>query len=289
MTSQRIAVLGSINMDWTVVTTRLPAPGETVLGSAIRTAPGGKGGNQAVASARSGAHTTFLGAVGDDNGAAELLRSLSDAGVDVASTRRVRGRSGTAVITVDEEGENSIVVVAGANSALTDLTERERAAIADADVLLCQFEIPMSTVVAGAVHAEANGTLVLLNPSPVLDLPNALLDVVDIVVLNTDEAARIGTVALGRIPHVITTLGSAGARYVGPNETFSVAAPSVSAVDTTGAGDAFTGALAAEWPSGPRRAVRWACAAGALAATREGASSGTREEIATLLERTTIG
>ena len=286
MTATRVAVLGSANMDLTTVTERLPEPGQTVLGSSFDTSQGGKGANQAIASARSGAITTFLGAVGDDPFADELLQRLDEAGVDTRWTRRAAGPSGIAAITVDANGENTIVVVPGANSAVTDLSEDELAAIAEADLLLCQFEIPMSTVVSGAVHARANNTLVVLNPSPVQAVPDALLAAVDILVVNESEAQALGATVLATVPHVVTTLGASGAHYTGPHESVRVPAPQIDPIDTTGAGDAFTGALAAEWARGPKPALRWACAAGALAATRvgAGASSGTREAISALLD-----
>lgn len=285
MGSPRIAVLGSANMDLTTATTALPAPGETVLGQSFATAQGGKGANQAIAAARSGARTVFLGAVGDDAFADVLITDMQDAGVDTGRLRRVAGPSGIAAITVDAQGENTIVVVAGANGTVDDVTDDEMAVIADADILLCQFEIPVSAVLAAATHAGANDTLVVLNPSPVREITDALLAVVDVLVVNESEARAIGDGTLERVPHVVTTLGASGAAYAGRHGSFRTPAPSVDAVDTTGAGDAFTGALAAEWFRGPRQALRWACAAGAFAATGHGAgaSSGTRNQIAELM------
>ncbi|MDJ0394516.1 ribokinase [Rhodococcus sp. G-MC3] len=288
MTTTRVTVLGSINMDLTTVAATLPRPGETVLGDTFSTSQGGKGANQAIAAARSGASTAFHGAVGDDAFADELAASLADAGVDTLHLRRVAGPSGIAAITVDHAGQNSIVVVAGANSSVDDLTDDELSTIADADILLCQLEIPMSTVVAGAAHAHAHGTLVMLNPSPVQVLPDDLVATVDVLVVNEAEAEAVGTDVLDRIDHVVTTLGAAGARYRGPTSSFDVRAPEVEAIDTTGAGDAFTGALAAEWFSGSEEALGWACAAGAFATTRRGAgsSSGMRSDIESILADT---
>ncbi len=272
-------------MDLTTVTTALPKPGETVLGRSFDTSQGGKGANQAIAAARSDALTIFLGAVGDDEFGDALIASMSDAGVDARSTRRADGPSGIAAITVDAGGENTIVVVAGANDTVDDVTDEELAVIATSDILLCQFEIPVSAILTAATHAKAHGTLVVVNPSPVLEIPDALLGVVDVLVVNESEARAIGEDTLRRVPHVVTTLGAAGATYAGPHESFGSSAPSVDALDTTGAGDAFTGALVAEWCHGPRQALRWACAAGAFAATRRGAgaSSGTRDQIGALL------
>ncbi|CCQ15991.1 Ribokinase [Rhodococcus sp. AW25M09] len=275
----RIVVLGSINMDLITRTPSLPVPGETVLGSSFTTASGGKGGNQAIAAAKAGSTVSFIGAVGDDEFGETLRHTLTSAGVDDSALRTAAGPSGIATITVDDDAENSIVVVPGANGGVRRLTDDDRSTIADADILLCQLEIPLDTVVAAFEYARSRGVVTMLNPSPVQDLPDALLATTDVLVVNEAEEARLDHRA-DAVPHVITTLGARGARYRGP-ESFEVSAPRVEAVDTTGAGDAFAGALAASWPSGPRRAVEWACVAGAFAATRPGASasSGTRENI----------
>nr|WP_296772215.1 ribokinase [Rhodococcus sp. (in: high G+C Gram-positive bacteria)] len=285
MTTTRVTVLGSINMDLVTGAAALPSPGETVLGNSFATAQGGKGANQAIAAAKSGARTTFIGSVGDDAFADELATCLSAAEVDTTLLRREPGPSGIAAITVDQAGENSIVVVPGANSSVTDLTDTELSAIADADILLCQLEIPLATVIAGAAHAREHSTVVMLNPSPVQPLPDSLVDTVDVLVVNEAEAAAIGPETLDRIDHVVITLGSAGARYRALDTTFDVSAPKVEAVDTTGAGDAFAGALASEWHAGPSRAMAFACAGGAFATTGRGAgsSSGSRADIEALL------
>lgn len=277
-----MVVVGSINMDLVTRAARMPAPGETVLGTSFATTPGGKGSNQAIAAAKAGADVAFVGAVGDDTFALELRQTLVDAEVDAERLREVPGPSGVAAITVDSSGQNSIIVVPGANSLVVDLTHDELAAIADADVLLCQLEIPLDTVTAAARHAATHGTVVILNPSPAQPLPDGLVGAVDVLVVNETEERQLGEDALTRVQHVVTTLGADGARYRGPGgEQLRVAAPSVDAVDTTGAGDAFAGALASAWSRGPLAALTFACAAGALTATRPGASaaSPTRAEI----------
>lgn len=269
-----IVVLGSVNMDLVGRTSHFPAPGETVLGGEFRTAPGGKGGNQAVAAARAGGTVAMIGAVGTDEFAPRLLASLTGAGVRTDGMRRLEGSSGVALITVDDGGENTIVVLPGANGALTGLTPAETERIAGAGLLMCQLEIPLQTVADGIRAAAAAGTPVLLNPSPARELPTELLAGVTVAVVNEGEAATLGP-ALDGVPHVVTTLGSRGATHRGPDgAVVAVAAPSVTAIDTTGAGDAFTGALAVAWVQGltPADAVRRACAAGALATTRLGAA-----------------
>ncbi|MGW4631530.1 ribokinase [Nocardia sp. NPDC004415] len=273
MDSPDVVVLGSINMDLVTSTPRRPAPGETVLGSGFATVPGGKGANQAIAAARSGARVRFLGALGDDAFADELRATLREAGVDTALVRRVEGPSGVASIVVDGSGENSIIVVAGANGHVTELSEAELAAIAAADILLCQLEIPLDTVVTAARHAAAAGTVVVLNPSPVAPLPAGLWADVDVAIVNSLEYERYSAELAG-VAHVVRTLGADGATYRGADGTqLSVAGRTVDAVDTTGAGDAFTGALAATWTSGPHTALNWANTAGALATTVLGASA----------------
>lgn len=280
--NSRIVVLGSINMDLITRTASLPDPGETVLGTSFTTAPGGKGANQAIAAAKAGSPVAFIGAIGDDEFGTTLRTTLTSAGIDDSALRTAAGSSGIAAITVDDSAENSIVVVPGANGGVHDLTDDDRALIADADILLCQLEIPLDTVVAAFEYARSHGVITMLNPSPVQDLPDALVAATDILVVNEAEEARIGHRA-DEVEHVVTTLGAKGARYRG-SESFEVSAPRVEAVDTTGAGDAFAGALAARWPTGPRSAVEWATAAGSFAATRPGASasSGTPAEIETL-------
>ncbi|WP_446226256.1 ribokinase [Nocardia sp. IBHARD005] len=273
MDSPTVVVLGSVNMDLVTTAARRPAPGETVLGSDFATVPGGKGANQAIAAARSGARVRFLGAIGDDTFGAELTATLLDAGVDTTLLRRVDGPSGIASIVVDGTGENSIIVVAGANGQLTELTAAELAAIAAADILLCQLEIPIDTVLTAARHARASGTVVALNPSPVQSLPTELWTAVDLAIVNSLESEQY-SVELTQVAHVVRTLGGAGAVYRGEEETeLTVAGLPVEVVDTTGAGDAFTGALVATWNQGASTALNWANTAGALATTRLGASS----------------
>ncbi|MEV6065367.1 ribokinase [Nocardia sp. NPDC052001] len=283
----RIVVVGSINMDLVTTVGRRPEPGETVSGESFALVPGGKGSNQAIAARRAGGSVGFIGAVGDDIFADELRGVLSDAGVEVSRLRRLSGASGVAAIIVDSGGENSIIVVGGANARMTALDVGDLEAIAQADVLLCQLEIPLPTVLRAARHARANDTVVILNPSPVRELPDELWAEIDIAVVNEGEAAQLGAV-LDSVPHVITTLGADGAIYRGPDGiTLPQPGVRVEVVDTTGAGDTFTGALAAHWHEGPEIALAWACTAGALATTKLGASVSipTQREIERLLSR----
>lgn len=268
-----IAVLGSVNMDLVTTVTRRPEPGETISGRDFATMPGGKGANQAIAASRSGGRVRFLGAVGSDVFAPRLREVLHESGVQTDRLRTVEGPSGIATIVVEQDGENSIIVVGGANAAVTTLDAADLAVVAGADVLLCQLELPVPTVAAAMRHARAHSTVTLLNPSPVHDLPDQLWADTDIAVVNRGEARRLGAI-LDRVPHVVTTLGADGAHHRGPDGSeLAVPGVAVEVVDTTGAGDAFTGALAVAWRHGPRRALLWACAAGALATTVLGASA----------------
>lgn len=268
-------MVGSVNLDLAFDVAALPRPGETVLASALVPAPGGKGANQAVAAARAGAHVQFVGAVGDDAAAAQLRAHLQANGVGLDATVALPGPSGTAIIVVDADAENIIVVAPGANGRLT-LADAARELIADCDVLLTQLEIPVPTAVAAAREARSAGAAVIVNASPAgrgRDRLAELAAAADVVIANEAEAEEWSW----RPTHLVITLGARGARYVGADGEFPVPAPTVNAVDTAGAGDVFAGVLAANWPRDPAAregrvaALRRACAAGALATLAPGA------------------
>lgn len=265
----RVCVVGSVNLDLTFTVTRLPGAGETVLASQLSTAPGGKGGNQAVAAARAGAHVQFVGAVGTDHTAQTLRRHLEDNGVGTDGVTVVPGPSGTASIVVDADAENTIVVAPGANSHLTLDSAAVRDLVADHDVVLLQLEIPLPTAAVAARVARQVGATVILNASPPADRAELaeLAPLVDVVVVNEAEARQWDW----PVPHLVTTLGADGAAYVGDGEKRNVSAPAVEAIDTTGAGDVFAGVLAANWDAGVHTALARACAAGALATLVAGA------------------
>ncbi|MEV4621330.1 ribokinase [Asanoa sp. NPDC049573] len=289
MNRARVVVVGSTNMDLVAKAPVLPKPGETVLGGEFATIPGGKGANQAIAASRAGGQTRLLGAIGSDAFGVTLKARIDAAGVDTGLLRVRYGASGVALITVDAGGENTIVVAPGANTQFTDLTGPERAALADADVLIAQLEIPVETVTAAAVAAHEAGTRTVLNAAPARALPVDLLAAVDLLVVNETEAVAISgerrpEPLLESVPRVVLTLGPEGAWYVDRDGT-SVRVPGVkvATVDSTAAGDAFTGALAVAWAEGREivEAVGWACAAGAACARTLGASTAlpTREQI----------
>lgn len=280
-----IAVLGSTNMDLVAYAERAPHLGETVAGRDFRTIPGGKGANQAIAAARAGATVSMIGAVGHDSYGARLRETLEHSGVDTDSLRTIECASGTAHIVVDDQGGNAIVVVPGANGTVDHLAPGDEAVIASADRLLLQLEIPLPAVVAGAQAARRHGVHTILTPSPVRPLPPELLDNIDLLVANEREAAALtdradprdaAAALLDLVPQVVVTLGAAGSLYLTRDaQPLVIPAPRVTAVDSTGAGDTFVGALAValseEKPV--REALSWAAAAAALAVQREGAST----------------
>jgi len=278
----RVAVVGSANMDLVATAPALPRPGETTLGTDFVMVPGGKGANQAIAAARAGASCAFLGAIGSDSFGVTLKARIRAAGVDTGHLRVVYGISGVALVMVNAEGENAILVTPGANGAFTDLTEEECGAVRAADVLVAQLEIPVETVTEAAVAARDAGTRVVLNAAPARPLPDDLLAAVDVLVVNEREAHALTgrgredpRALLDLAPRAVLTLGAEGAWY-GDRDGTAVHVPpvKVDVVDSTAAGDAFTAALAVGWGEGRDLvdAVRWAAAAGAACARRLGAS-----------------
>jgi ribokinase len=266
----RVCVVGSVNMDIGLDVENLPGPGETALAGSMHSTPGGKGANQAVAAARAGAIVQFVGAVGDDAAAAELRGHLDDNGVGADWLTTIPGRSGTAVVVVDSGGENIIVVAPEANGRLTLDAEAFRSFVADSDVLLLQLEIPLAAATTAARAAHSAGVTVILNASPAggdkAQLA-ALAEVVDVLIVNESEAAHW----VWPVAHKVVTLGARGAEYSGDDGELSVAAPRVDPIDTSGAGDAFAGVLAAHWATDRDLALRRACVAGALATRVPGA------------------
>ena len=268
MTGPTITVVGSVNLDLVARAERLPAPGETVTGATLARHPGGKGANQALAAQRLGAQVRLVARVGGDAMADEALALLREGGVDLRTCSvDPAAPTGVALIAVSEDGENQIVVAPGANAALLP----EHLGSPDAGAWICQLEVPIRTV-AQAV-AEAGG-FVCLNLAPAAEIPSAVLHRADLIVVNETEARFYGA-RLDAAPGLVAvTYGAAGASLRRRGEMLASAAPPrVEAADTTGAGDAFVAALTVALLEGqePERALSFACAAGALAATRPGA------------------
>jgi len=305
MPATKIVVVGSLNLDLVTGVDNWPAPGETRLGKSFAMIPGGKGANQAVAAARLGADVAMVGRVGEDAFADTLLLNLANAGVSTDRVLKTSGAStGLAAITVCQ-GENSIVVVPGANHLLTveDVEEAE-SVIARADILLLQNEIPLETALAARDLAVAHAVRVIFDPAPApaSKIPDRFWNVdllspncseasvlAEIDIQNRDDADRAAEVLHAKgASLVIMKLGDQGALWCeGGRPPIHVPAFTVKVVDSTAAGDAFTAALAVAWSEGrsPQEILRFACAAGGLAVTRAGAqpSLPTRAEVEQLL------
>ncbi|HEX7222522.1 MAG TPA: ribokinase [Candidatus Limnocylindrales bacterium] len=304
----RVIVVGSVNVDLVARVDRLPAAGETVTGAAFSRHHGGKGGNQAVAAARLGVTTAFVGAVGDDDLGTAAREALEAEGIDLRELATVSGPSGVAVIIVDARGENVIAVASGANAALTPNSVRGglgRLGVGRGDVVLAGCEVPIPAVRAALRAGSEAGATTILNPAPATGIDRSILDLADVVTPNRGEVAELaahdarrnGRVAdAGGRPEtaarsllqpgadgsgvrqaVIVTLGRAGALVAErTGATRDVPATSVDAVDTVGAGDTFSGALAAGLAEGRplAEAVQRAVAAAGLATTIVGAREG---------------
>lgn len=292
MKTPRIVVIGSLNTDMVIHGARIPEPGETVLGGRFLMNQGGKGANQAVAAARLGAEVSFVGMVGRDVFGDEAIASLEREGIDARHVYQDGGEStGVALIVVDEAGENRISVASGANLALSPkevlLAENM---ICEADLVMLQLEVPMDTVIFAARLARKHGIPVLLNPAPAMALTRALLECVDWITPNENEAERLsglsvrgesGALAAARqllfqgARHVILTRGAQGVLIVDQRREETIPAVSVTVMDTTAAGDAFNAGLAYALARGEslRKAARFGCRVAALAVQRAGAQA----------------
>ena len=269
----RVAVLGSLNVDVVTLVERHPVPGETVLGRAGGRYAGGKGGNQAAAAARAGAsHVQMLARVGDDEAGAAYMERLGALGVDPSAVSTSHtAPTGTALITVDEAGENSIIVVAGANAEADPSLTHEAGHLGPGDVLLCSLEVDLGTVADAARAARAAGARVVINLAPYAGLPPDVIALADPVVVNEYEMRQLADSDL--LPgSLLVTFGAAGARW-GTDGVDGIQVPAGEIGDTVGAGDAFCGALAAALADGadPQRAVEAANEAGAAAVRWVGA------------------
>lgn len=289
----KVVVVGSLSQDLVAKAPRFPGKGETLRGSAFGMFAGGKGNNQAMSAARAGAEVALVGRVGADSFGEMLIQTLNKNSVDAQFVfKDSTVGTGIAHITVSDEGENAIVIIQQANLRLSAAdVEAARDKISDAKVLLLQLEVPVETDIAAAKVARAAGTIVALNPAPAPDngvLPSELLKVVDIFTPNQTEAQQMTGIVVSDLASareaatklksagpatVIITMGEQGAFVHNDQISELIPSFSVDAIDTTAAGDAFCGALAAALARGEdlRSAVRWACAGGALATTRMGA------------------
>jgi ribokinase len=277
----KLAVVGSINLDLVARVNRLPRPGETLTDAELSRVPGGKGANQAVAAARLGALVRFVGAVGEDEFSHLAVEELRAADVDLSGVQVVRTPTGIALILVDDEGENQIVVVPGANHEL----DPNGIEVGEAQALICQLEIEDRAIEAAIAQTDG---FFCLNAAPARPVSDAILQRADLIVANTYELDALGSSPLGALFAV--TLGADGAILIDDGQEVARATPpTVEAVDGTAAGDAFTACLVVSLleERGREVALRRACAAGAIAASRPGAqpSLPTAGEIDEILRR----
>jgi ribokinase len=291
MSTKKIFVVGSANTDMVVKASKLPGPGETILGGTFFMNAGGKGANQAVAAARLGGNVTLVAKVGNDIFGKQTIEGLQKENINTDYVF-VDGEapSGIALITVNDGGENCIVVAPGANANLLPADISTVKNITDAEIILMQLEIPMETIVAVAKNAKANHQRVILNPAPAQKLDNELLDGLFLITPNETEASLLigikvddeATASLAArlflnkgVQNVLITLGSQGAYFQNKNLSLMIDAPLVRAMDTTAAGDTFSGALAVaitenmDW----KKAIQFAVKAASLSVTRLGAQS----------------
>ena len=283
----RVVVLGSVNADLVINLDRLPGAGETVTGGTFTRHHGGKGANQAVAAARLGASVAFVGAVGADEFGEAARTNLAGEGVDVSRLTAIEGsQTGVAFIVVDDAGQNQIAVASGANHEFDSTIWDDMPAAESNEVLVSTFEVGLDALIAGAERFVAAGALVVINPAPAMELPASLLASRPILVPNEGEAHTLtgesDPVTAARVlaarsgAPVVVTLGAMGAVFVETADFVRVPAPLVDAVDTTGAGDAFVGALAAELSAGRSltEAVQFAVHAASLSVRVSGAHAG---------------
>ena len=263
-----VAVIGSVNLDIVARVARLPAPGETVTGAKLHRFPGGKGANQALAAQRLGADVSLVARVGDDAAADEALALLREGGVDLSACEAVPDvATGTALIAVAPSGENQIVVAPGANSLLVP----DRVKVPVADAVICQLEVPVATI---ASVAKTFDGFFCVNLAPAMEIDVAVLQRADLVVVNETESDWYGASLSACTGLVATTRGAGVASLERDGELVAEARPpAIEAVDATGAGDTFTAALTVALVEGqtPVKALQFACAAGAIAATKMGA------------------
>ncbi len=295
--NDRVVVLGSINIDHVTVTDRFPLPGETITGESFFTAIGGKGANQAVAAAKCGANVIMLGTVGLDTSGTRALEILQESGVRTNAVLRSNLPTGTAHITVNGMGENSIILVPGANYHHGGLTAEHKAVIESAAILLLQLEVPLRLIEEAASYAKDHGVFIILTPAPVQPLPKSLLTNIDLIVANEgeslaitsqDEPTAAAAMLLSDCKAVLITRGDRGCHYQSATRSLAVPAFKVPVVDTTAAGDTFIGAAAACLARGQPipEALKWASAAAALTVGSRGAiqSMPSQAEVESFLE-----
>jgi ribokinase len=287
----KIVVLGSLNMDLVINTPRIPVLGETIHGSGFATFPGGKGANQAVAAAKLGGDVTMIGCVGNDSHGTDLINSLTYNGVKVENIRILKGSTTGIAVIVVSNGDNFIILDSGANFLLKpEQMDQFTDVISNSDILMLQLEIPLDVVEKAVEIAKYNGVKVLLNPAPAYKLSDKLLSKIDIITPNENECEYITGIPIRSlddtakaikylmnksIKQIIVTLGNKGVIYNNGDEVIHRSVPNVEVIDTTAAGDSFSGALAVALSNGKPidDAINFANIVGTITVTRNGAQA----------------
>ena len=287
---KKAVVIGSLNLDYSIGLRKMPSPGQTVSADTLTLTPGGKGANQAYALGKLGCETAMIGAVGEDDAGRMLLENLSGVQVDTSGIAKRSEPTGQAFITVDASGENSIIILAGANGALRPADiDRNCALIEASDCVVMQLEVPLETVLYGAKLAHSLGKTVVLDPAPAVpDLPDELIGLADFIKPNETELATLTGMPTDSIEQciaaaqqlrrrgagtVLVSLGSKGVLAVGDEKPVHVPSVKVKAVDSTAAGDCFTAAFVSAYTGELETALRYANAAAAIAVSRPGAQA----------------
>lgn len=297
---KKILVVGSLNMDFSIETPRIPVPGETIMGTGVKLVPGGKGANQVYTIGKLGGDVAMIGAVGDDSFGDMLIDNLKNVGVNVEGIERIPGgTTGQAFIPVDESGENSIIVIGGTNGQVDEeILKKYEYLMDEADIVVMQQEIPLTTVMAAKQMAMEKGKTIIVDPAPAAAMPDEFWDGIDYIKpnetelgiligkeLSTQEEYKEAAQEMLRkgVKKLLVTLGSKGCLIVSPEGEEFIPANKVKAVDTTAAGDTFTGAFAVALSQGKseKEAITFAQKASAIAVTRKGAQASvpTLEEV----------
>ncbi len=296
---KKILVIGSLNMDLVTMTSKHPKLGETIIGKRFFEISGGKGGNQAVASGKLGVDVTMLGTVGRDSYGAKLIENLRGNNIDVSYIRKVEASTGIATIVVDDNAHNTIIVVPGANFAITEKDiDNTISLIQDADIVLLQLEIPFAVVKHVLVKAKAYGSITILNPAPAQELTEQVLKNIDFLIpneielellsgmptSNKEEVLHAGRTLIEKgAKNIIVTMGENGSMYISKERNFTIEIQKVNAVDSTAAGDSFIGGVVRMLVEGKgiEEAMQFGAKVGAITVTKKGAQSSlpTYEEV----------
>ena len=289
---KKILVIGSLNMDTVIETPRIPVPGETIMGESVKNVPGGKGANQVYTIGKLGGDVSMIGAVGDDNFGDRMIENLKKVNVNVEGIERIEGgTTGQAFIPVDDSGENSIIVIGGTNGQVDEaLLKKYEYLMDESDIVVMQQEIPLTTVMAAKEMAVKKGKLIIVDPAPAAAMPDEFWKDIDDIKpnetelgiligkeLHTQEEYKAAAAEMLKkgVKHLLVTLGSKGCLLMTPDSEEFLPANKVQAVDTTAAGDCFTGAFAVALSQGKteREAIAFAQKASAIAVTRKGAQT----------------